>query len=75
MNPGFYWVQFKGTDAWTIGEYDPEFSNSRPWQVIGSDEIFEEGQIEVAHRITDYGSTGADGGNQPPAPANKRREL
>ena len=42
--PGFYWVRFD--EDWTVGEYTPKYEDgedcSRPWEVVASDECFEE---------------------------------
>lgn len=53
--PGFYWVKFvdgKPEDAPTIGaylrDYDPKDEDtSYPWEVVASDGIFKEHEIQV----------------------------
>ena len=42
---GFYWVLFKRDPEWTVGKYT--YSEGKyPWEVVASDEIFEENQFE-----------------------------
>lgn len=47
--PGYYWVKFTGDKEYTIGYYEPfgnGIENIYPWQVVGSDEIYDEGEFE-----------------------------
>lgn len=39
---GYYWVKFHG--EWTVGEY--EGNCVCPWQIIGSDQIFDDNAFE-----------------------------
>lgn len=58
MKIGFYWVRFKDSKdrKWTIGYYEGEFYNdgspmNYPWQVVGSDEIYTQNEVEVGSKI------------------------
>jgi len=51
---GFYWVRFKddvrrGDLKPTVGYYEGPVMY--PWQVVGSDNIFEEEQLEVVEPV------------------------
>ena len=40
---GFYWVKLSG--EWIPGEY--RYDTMYPWQVLASDEILDEGELEA----------------------------
>ena len=42
---GFYWVILKGWGGWTIGKYTGK-EGKYCWEIIASDQIFEEDQFE-----------------------------
>lgn len=46
---GFYWVRLNSRTV-TVG-YRNVTSERYPWEVVGSDEIFEEREIEVIEKI------------------------
>lgn len=46
---GYYWVRFKGETKATVAYYEGEVYG--PWQVVGSDEIFHEEQIEAVEPV------------------------
>lgn len=48
--PGIYWVRYPlGRNVWTAGEYKP--GGNYPWQIIGSDSIFREEELEIGPMI------------------------
>lgn len=53
MKVGYYWVRFVDRDGdKTIGYYDGTVSF--PWEVIGSDEIFCNEELEVLAPVAPY---------------------
>jgi hypothetical protein len=67
MEKGYYWIKFRPDKRWpkeilkpTVGYYEGEIHddgspNTMPWQVVGSDEIFRNDQIDVIRRIDEEG--------------------
>ena len=49
MKTGYYFVKLKSSGDKTIGKYTK--GAIYPWEVIASDEIFKEEQIEVIKKI------------------------
>jgi len=50
LDKGYYWIKFKDYKEPIIGYYDAKISNY-PWQIIGSDEIYEEKHIMPLRKI------------------------
>lgn len=49
MKTGYYWIEF-GNEK-TIGYYDSFEAEDYAWVIIGSDEIFEDDEINVLQRV------------------------
>lgn len=51
MKKGYYWIKFKDEpEEETIGYYEGD-NKSYPWQVVGSDEIFQGEEIIILRRV------------------------
>ena len=49
IEPGYYWIKFCGDTTETIGRHDG--SNTLPWEIIASDELFREDEIIVLRKV------------------------
>lgn len=50
MKTGYYWIKFKDYIEPMIGYYDTK-EKTYPWQIIASDEIYEEKDINVLREV------------------------
>lgn len=48
---GYYWVTFVGDVDVTVGFFDAADKTGFPWQVVGSDNIFNEKELTVLEAV------------------------